>query len=207
MIAFLQSLFSDGELNIPRPESAFDERQALDAVTQFERVWRCELPGDPPEFVAESAVKAAQILMAVCQAVIHREINIEQTEQTIDQACLTTDDTPSLHYSVDLVFRYLPQVDERARRISESDALLDLLKTLGRRWPLSSVGTKGCVLDQLPTALQHPSLWRMYVDRIISTKDVSRVNIPSVRDAVAAALGPFPHLAPEFSTAIQSCRV
>ena len=207
MIPFLHSLFSSGELKIPQPESAFDERQALDTVTQFERTWRCELPGNPPEFVAESAVKAAQILMAICQAVVHREISLEQTEQTIHEACLSDGDTPSLHYSVDLVLRYLPQVDERARRISESDALLELLRTLGRRWPMSSVGMKGCVLDELPTALQHPSLWRMYVDRIISTKDLSRVSIPSVRDAVAATIGPFPHLAPEFSTAIQLCRV
>lgn len=207
MNEFLHSLFSNGELMIPQHESAFDKRQTHNAVTQFERVWRCELPGDPPEFVAESAVKATQILMAVCRSVVHREIRIEQTEQTITQVCLTDDDTPSLHYSVDLVLRFLPQVIERARRISESDTLLDLLKGIGRQWPLSSVGTKGCLPDQLPTALQHPCLWRMYVDRIISTKDLARVNIPSVRDAVGAALGPFPYLAPEFSAAIQECRM
>ena len=199
MIQFLQSLVVSGELEVPLAECAFDERQALDAVTQLEAIWRSELPGNPPEFVAESALKATQILMGVCRSVVHREISIEQTKQTIHQACLTDDNTPSLHYSVDLVLRFLPQVAERARRISESDALLDLLTAIGRRWPLSSVGMKGCLLDQLPTALQHPSLWRMYVDRIISTKDVSRINLPSVRDAVAAALGPFPHLAPEFS--------
>ena len=200
MLTFLQSLFSNGQLAIPPVELTFDSGQLHDLVTRLERVWRCELSGDPPTFLPESAVKATQILMAVCRAVVHREISMEQVEVVIQQVCLAEDNTASQHYSVDFVLRFLPQVAERARRISESDALLDLLIKMGRQWPLSSVGMKGCLPDQLPTALQHPCLWRMYVDRIISTKDVARINIPSVRDAVTTAIGPFPHLAPTFST-------
>ena len=200
MLRFLHDLFSSGELVVPLVEPPFDPSEMFDAVKELERMWRCELPGNPPEFLPEAAVAATQILMAVCRAVVHREINIEETEHVIQRVCLTGDNSASQHYSIDLVLRFLPQVADRARRISEADALLELLGRIGQQWPLSSVGMRGCHPEQLPMAMQHPTLWRMYIDRIISTKDVARINIPSVRDAVAASLGPFPHLAPVFST-------
>ena len=200
MLKFLHGLFSGGELIISLEEHAFNESQLVEALTALERQWRCELPGDPPAFLAVSAVKATRILMAFCRAVIHRQVSVAQTEQFVREVCLNNDDTASQHYSVDLVLRFLPQVVERARRISDSDGLLNLMAAIGREWPLSSVGMKGCLPNHWPNALSHPTLWRMYVDRIISAKDISRINIPVVRDAVAAAIGPFPHLAPEFST-------
>ena len=200
MLRFLHDLFSSGELVVPLVEPQFNPSEILDALKKLERMWRCELPEDPPEFLPEAAVSATQILMAVCRAVVHREVSMEETEQVIQRVCLAEDNTASQHYSMDLVLRFLPQVADRARRISEGDALLDLLGRIGQKWPLSSVGMKGCHPEQLPLALQHPTLWRMYIDRIISTKDVARINISSVRDAIAASLGPFPHLAPTFST-------
>jgi hypothetical protein len=200
MLRFLHELFSSGELVVPLVEHQVDPTELLGAVKKLERMWRCELPKDPPEFLPDAAVAATQILMAVCRAVVHREISTEDTDHAIQRVCLTGDNSASQHYSIDLVLRFLPQVADRARRISEADALLELLGRIGQQWPLSSVGMRGCCPEQLPPALQHPTLWRMYVDRIISTKDVARINIPSVRDAVAASLGPFPHLAPVFST-------
>jgi hypothetical protein len=200
MLRFLNDLFSNGELVVQLVEPPVDPSEILDVVKKLERMWRCELPRDPPVFMPEVAVAATQILMAVSRAVVHREISMEETEHVIQRVCLTEDNTASQHYSMDLVLRFLPQVADRARRISEADTLLDLLGRIGQQWPLSSVGMRGCHPERLPMALQHPTLWRMYIDRIISTKDVARINIPSVRDAVAASLGPFPHLAPTFST-------
>ena len=118
MLKFLHGLFSSGELIIPLEEHAFNESQSVEALTALERQWRCELPGDPPAFVAVSAVKATRILMAFCRAVIHRQVSVAQTEQFVREVCLSEDDTASQHYSVDLVLRFLPQVVERARRIS-----------------------------------------------------------------------------------------
>lgn len=197
MLKFLDNLFSTGELVLSESESPFDERRAANAVSQLERLWRLELPGVPPAFLPGLAIMATQILMAACRAVVHRNLSAEQTKNSIRQIRLTLGHSASEHYSVDLVLRFLPQVSERARRISESDELLEVLSFIGRRWPLSSVGMLDCAPEQLPAALQHPALWRMYIDRIISTKDVSRVNISSVHDAVVAAIGPFSNLAPE----------
>jgi hypothetical protein len=194
MLRFLHSLFSSGELVLPRVESAFDVKSVRDALIQLEQHWRHELPGTSPTFLPDVSQKAAQVLMRLCRAVVDRDLGVEQAKLMIDQIGLSEDSSPEQHYSVDLVLRFLPQVADRARRISESDALLELMKKIGQQWPLSSVGMKDCAPDQLPAALQHPTLWRMYVDRIIAARDNSRVHNPLVRNAIAAALGPFENL-------------
>jgi hypothetical protein len=69
MLRFLNDLFSSGELVVPLVDPPVDPSEMLDAAKELERLWRDELPGDPPEFLPEVAVAATQILMAVCRAV------------------------------------------------------------------------------------------------------------------------------------------
>ncbi|MDA1230152.1 MAG: hypothetical protein O2856_05210 [Planctomycetota bacterium] len=203
MITFLNALFTDGALTLAaqQPEMAPQNTEAL--LVSAEKIWRTQMPLDPPGFDIVSALMAARILETACRAVVHREIGIERTEQFIRECGLRSSDDPDQHYSVDLVLRFLPQVSERAARISDADPLLEILKTIGQEWPLSSVGMPGCAIESLPVGLQHPSLWRLYVDRVISRKDKSRLNIASVSDAVAAAIGPFSWLAPELAGILQ----
>ena len=51
--------------------------------------------------------------------------------------------TPSTHYSVDLVFRFLPEVVIFARSAAAHDPLVEHLERFAREWPLSSVGMPG----------------------------------------------------------------
>lgn len=203
MTTFLNSLFSDGVITLPSEWPAIDQHKTEALLVSAEQIWRMQMPLDPPKFDVVSALKAARVLESVCRAIVHREIGIEQTEQLINACGLSCSDNPEQHYSVDLVLRFLPQVSERASRISETDPLLEILKTIGTDWPLSSVGMPGLAITTLPIGIQHPSLWRLYVDRVISRKDKSRLNIASVSDAVAAAIGPFSSLAPELAGILQ----
>ena len=199
MITFLNSLFTDGVLTLAAEQPEIDLQRTEALLVSAEQIWRMQMPLDPPKFDAVSAFKAARVLESACRAIVHREIGIEQTEQFINECGLSCSDNPEQHYSVDLVLRFLPQVSERASRISDTDPLLEILKSIGREWPLSSVGMPGCAIETLPIRLHHPSLWRLYVDRVISRRDKSRLNIASVSDAVVAAIGPFSSLAPELA--------
>jgi len=202
--SFLDSLFETGELEIAANSSesgaADDDIPIRKAIQRYESLWRMQQPLEPPKFNVAAALKAATIFRSACEAVVYRRIEAELIEHLIRKTALVSGDDPRLHYSVDLVFHFLPQVVERAARVSESDPLLEVMRTVGRQWPLSSVGISGCEPQAIPAALRHVSLWRMYIYQIISRKDKSRLNIPLVREAVAAAIGPFPHLAPEFSS-------
>ena len=203
--SFLESLFEAGEIEIAAsPSESRDTRTIEATIRRYELIWRMQQPLEPPAFDVAQALIAAKILESACRAVVYRHIELEQFEQSIHGTGLHLNDDPCLHYSVDLLFCFLPQVAERAARVSESDPLLNALRTLGRQWPLSSVGMPGCEPASVPHAFEHPSLWRMYIDRIISRKDKSRLNIPLVRDAVAATIGPFPHLAPHFASEFSS---
>jgi hypothetical protein len=197
--AFLNSLFTTGELFVGVEDLGADPKTDLQILYRYESVWRTQQPLTPPAFHLELAVKAAKVLQIACRAVVHREITVEQTEKRLLQCALTASEDACDHYSVDLVMRFLPQVVERAARISEADPLLEVLRTVARPWPLSSVGMKDCEPEELPRAFQNDCLWRMYIDRIVAREDHSRLSSPSVRDAVAAAIGPFPQLAPEFT--------
>ncbi len=231
MTAFLDSLFESGELYVPRPdqtgtpaflgdgpsspgiagvESANVSEQTRTQGTvrkvpgRWEQIWRMQCPGDAPQFSVEVADGAAQVALAISQAIVYRETEIEETMRVIVGAGFALDglidECPSAHYSVDLVFRFLPQLLERAERVSVDDPLADLIIRLLRRWPLSSVGVQRIQLTEVPSPLRHPSLWRMYIDRIIQRRDVSRLVCREVSDAVAAAAGPFDLLPKEFQT-------
>lgn len=204
MISFLEALFETGELEIAAKTGDSGGKSDAEAIEntlrRYESLWRIQQPFEPPAFDVAAALQGAKVLESACRAVVYREIEADHIEQAIQESGLSPSDDPVPHYSVDLVFQFLPQVAERAARVSESDPLLDVLRTLGRQWPLSSVGMQGCEPQVIPVALLQASLWRMYIDRIISRKDKDRLNIAAVREAVAASIGPFPYLAPEFAS-------
>jgi hypothetical protein len=61
------------------------------------------------------------------------------------------------------------------------------------------VGVKDLGELDVAAFIGHPSLRQLYVDRIIERGDVSRVEHPAVREAVWAAPGNYPELAPKFA--------
>src|SRR5262249_8722193 len=104
---------------------------------------------------------------------------------------------PSIVYSVDLTYRFLPDVLRLARAASPNDPLVEILRGWGRDWPLSSVGIAN--LNQLdPTSfISDRCLRQLYVDRILREDDVSRLDDPKTRQAVLAAIGKHSKLSPK----------
>jgi hypothetical protein len=91
-----------------------------------------------------------------------------------------------------------------ARGISEEDPLVTGMLALARTFPLSSVGVSGIDNVNIDAFIAHPSLRRLYADRIIERDDVSRLSHPAAREAVREALGAFPELAPKLAAALES---
>ncbi|MEZ6039249.1 MAG: hypothetical protein R3C20_02000 [Planctomycetaceae bacterium] len=205
MLNFLETLFETGELTVPRlvPEELQHGTQkqmpnfqrTLERLHSAEATWRLQLPGEPPSFLAEVAADAARVVLAICQGIVYRETEMTDITHIVQQAGFlakyTMHGEPAYHYSVDMLFRFLPQLLERAQRLSLNDPLVEFILELMKPWPLSSVGIRQLRVNTTPPALRHPSLWRMYVDRIITQQDRSRTECELVREAVAAAGGPF----------------
>lgn len=192
---FLRGLFTDGEARViqgppPPVDAAASERLILAEIAM-----RADLPGPPPPFSLEVARWAATVFYCACQFVLCRDVG-EQTIVTALKAPCPMDRNPSTDWSADVVFQYLPEVFRRARHLSRNDPLVREVEYLGATWPLSSVGIPDLGGLEIETFWRHPTLARLYIDRILKRVDLSRLGNPAVDERLKAALGGHPELCP-----------
>ncbi|MCA9220957.1 MAG: hypothetical protein KDA71_11555 [Planctomycetales bacterium] len=179
-----------------------DEVESTQAVlVEIEELTRLDMPATPPPFEPGAAMWAATLLYRICQFAVYRDVGSDVVESELAAPAPSTDD-PSAHYSVDLTFRFLPQVSLFLKRAAEKDVLVTEVLRLARMWPLSSVGMPDLGSLNVDVVVSHPSLLFLYVDRIINCTDLSPLDDERVQTAVASALGMHTCLAPKFMSKI-----
>jgi hypothetical protein len=193
---FLTSLFDDGRVSVPLLAPLSDEElRAGDKVMAVcEQDYRLEMPGDPPQFVPAAARWAAVRLFRACQFTVFRDVEAETLHAELSGNC-EQPASPEIHYSIDTVFRYLPDLAKLARGAAEHDPLLGHITRWARQWPLSSVGMSGIEIEGIDKIVQHASLLQLYVDRVIARQDTSRQADDRIRVAIESGLGMYPELA------------
>ena len=203
-VRFIADLFDTGRVVLdgdtlagPRDVSAMTEE-----LVEFEKVYRSTLPHYPPPLSLDSAGWACGMLYRACQFLVYREYGEQAIAEQLSSSC-PLKPSPSVCYSVDLTFRFLPDLVRLARAAAEHDPLLTPLLRWAGDWPLSSVGIKGVEGIEVEPFIDDPCLRLMYVDRIIAQLDVSRLNDDRVRDAVREAIGAFPELVPDLRPHLQ----
>jgi hypothetical protein len=162
--------------------------QAADAVA------RLELPGTPPALSMPAAVWAATLFYHACRFLVYRDIGPDVVSTTMAARCPESP-SPSVVYSVDLTFRYLPDLTALARGIAEDDPLVESLYALARAWPMSSVGIPLATTVDISAFIQDNCLRTLYCDRILLRKDQSRMKHPTIEQAMKEAIGLHPELA------------
>ena len=206
---FISALFEHGRVRVSRSMDAISAEEAAEGdevLAAVERHGRLEFPGESPDFALPAARWAAEKLYRACQLAVHRELTIEVLRAAGPSApelgqikvC-----PAAVHYSVDLVFRFLPDLERLTRGVAAGDPLLGEIATWARAWPLSSIGMKNISPEHLEAIVEHPGLLRYYADRVIAKRDASRMENPRVRAAVRQALGLYNELAPELAALCQ----
>ncbi|MBM4077860.1 MAG: hypothetical protein FJ267_19700 [Planctomycetes bacterium] len=94
-------------------------------------------------------------------------------------------------YSVDLVFRFLPDLVRIVKGMNSSDPLLERLKEWGRQWPLSSVSIPDLLVTEIEPILADRCLSQLYADRIIESGSTDRLNDPRVREMIRGQFGAY----------------
>jgi hypothetical protein len=193
---FLSALFEDGRVSVPAvgPLSDGEVREADEMLRESERRYRMELPAGVPAFEVAAARWAATRFYRACQFAVYREVPEKLIERELDDLSCERF-APETHYSVDLIFRYLPDLANFAATEAERDPLVEHLRRWARKWPLSSVGIRGLEDVSIDGFADCPSLMRLYADRIIVKSDASRLSDPRARQAVQCAVGMYPELA------------
>ncbi len=206
---FLQSVVERGSLSIGPPGDESETDDDIDAtLVEYEAVYREEFPGSPPPFSISSGRWALRVFHRACQFLVYRDIDAETIAAVLEEPCPSAPDGPaaqaaSRHYSVDLVFRFLPDLARLTKAASENDPLCSRLRQWGIEWPLSSVGMPDITPGDVSAICEHRGLLTVYVDRLIARQDTSRLNDPRVRSAVRASLGDFEDLSPSIAAALR----
>src|SRR4051812_17092158 len=192
---FLKLLAEEGRAVVSARPLETDEPSALAALAQIDEFARAELGLEAPLLSDETALWAARLFYYLCQFTVCRDIGEEQIKAQCSVPCPAPRGPPR-DWSADLTLRHLPKLFELARHASSGDPLVPQLKVIATAWPLSSVGIRGLDNPPLDSFIGHPSLRRLYVDRIIACGDVSRLGNASVDDTLRADLGVHRNLAP-----------
>ena len=212
LASFVRQLHESGRVSVG-PDPSFSSRDVAacdDLLQQADHVARLEAALSMPALDLAAARAAAVTMYRGCQALAFRAMDAEALATGLAPELGDTTN-PSVHYSVDLTLRYLPDLLALATRVSAEDPLVQRLHRLAARWPLSSVGISGIGADDLDargveTIASDPGLLALYCDRVIARKDMARLGPPRVRDSVCAAIGAFPELAPEIAAALSQAK-
>src|SRR6478672_5881109 len=108
---FLNGLFADGRVAVPAPaEVASDELGAAARILEEQYgLCRLDAPDGLPAYDPQAAMWAAIQFYRACQIAMFRDIGEEAIVKLRDNE-LKNWDRPEAHHSVDLSFRFLPDL-------------------------------------------------------------------------------------------------
>lgn len=195
---FLKDLFVKGNPivepgpNIPEPNTDCE----LLLIQAYKRdSWH--FPGPQPPFNMDVAARMATWFYSAAMVYADRSMTGEISSGLLRPFEIEAADA-SVHYSADIVLRHLPALHELATGLAEGDPILSNLGEMAWRWPLSSVGIKKPAnpgYPNLSAIRSHPGLWRLFLDRVISTIDSDCLRDEVTRSATRNSLGLHPELA------------
>lgn len=163
------------------------------------------LPGTPPRPARPAGEWALVLLYRACGLLVQRASSDEVVQQQLAVPCPEAA-SPEVCYAVDLSFRYLADLLRLVEATSKSDVLATELRRLAREWPLSSPGIvfppPAPELADVAPWIQHDCLRRLYVDRVLSRGDVSRLAPADVAREAVRAIGHYPELCPKVAAAL-----
>jgi hypothetical protein len=205
LTVFINDLLETGRVQVPaiEPLDSRDIESAANVLQSFDQQFRQQLPGTPPAFSEAAALWGATVFYRACQFLVYRDHEAAEIDAALSAPCPDAAGAAA-HYSVDLTLRLLPDLVRLTQARSSDDPLVEHLQRLASAWPLSSVGVADVGQVDVEPLAQEPSLLGLYVDRIIAREDTARLGDPRVRNAVRAALGIFPELAPNIAAAIEA---
>lgn len=193
---FLTDLFQTGKVTVGteiEEVTGAEADAALNILQQYYAEDVGNMPATPPDFEPKAALWAAQFVYRTLHLTLLRHIGAETVEQLLTD--FSGETTPETMYSVDLSFRYLPELLTLAKGLAPSDSLVDVLKKRLHRWYFSAVGVDlGDNNPKIMTEIvaNHLSLRLAYVDKIIQKKDLKRALSEPEREWVKVALGDYP---------------
>lgn len=195
LVQFIQDIIQQGKVTVDgqvTPFSDEDKQAATQRLREYYELQKQELTATVPAFDGPAAIWAAGFLYRAVQLVMLRDLGDEVVNKLLtpyDGAV-----TPEAVLSVDLSFRYLPNLVGLAKGLAPEDVLVKRLHEAAVQWPFSSVGMKVEGDFNLDVILNNTCVRRSYIDRIITARDIKRSNNPQIKEYIKEELGDYGHV-------------
>lgn len=143
-----------------------DRQQLTNLLTAADKLARLHAPGQPPPLCIGSATWAAQTLHFFTRVLMNRiETDVALPDNL--SKCEPLGSSATQHWSVDLVFRVLPDLERRCACADSLDPLRKTILSVASRWPLSALGIDTSMDETAKTvALSDNSLRAIWMDRM-----------------------------------------
>lgn len=187
---FILDIILQGKVIVDDKISAFtkeDLQLATQRLREDHALQQQELTATVPAFHAEAAIWAAGFLYRAVQLVMLRNLGEEVVNELLTP--YGGEVSPETILSVDLSFRYLPNLMGLAKGLAPEDVLVKRMMEAAISWPFSSVGMKVEGDMKIDVILNNACLRREYIDRIIEARDTKRCNNVQVNEYIQEALG------------------
>jgi MoxR-vWA-beta-propeller ternary system domain bpX4 len=210
LVAFLNTLSATGVAEPQRgamPEDTEDESDVILWLELARRDAARAFPGGAPPAVHPAAgLWAARWLYGAAQALVDRTLSADAVAERLAlPVAHQWPDAAEVHFTVWLVLQPLAALWRGSRVLADGDVLSTCLEAVARRWPLMAPGIELRPPADAGPLRQWPTLWRLYVDRVIASGEVSALADPATADGVGEALGAHGSaLAPAFAFALES---
>lgn len=192
LVQFIQDIIQQGKVIVDGQVIPFtneDIQQATQLLHEQYNRQALELTGMVPAFHPEAAVWAAHFLYRSVQLVMLRDLGEEAVNGLLTPFHGPV--SPETILSVDISFRYLPNLLGLAKGLAPEDVLVKRLQEAAAQWPFSSVGMKVESNLDIEVIMNNTCLRSAYIDRIIAARDAKRCNNILVNEHINEALGDY----------------
>ncbi len=192
---FLKDLFLNGQVTVQNKLNEFnnlDLEESLIILKEFYNQDKLNMPFEAPQFSDKAALWSSIYFYHAVQLTVLRNFGQNTVIDLLKD--FEGEINPDAIYSVDLIFRHLPQLFNFVKSLSPDDILLQTLKKTAINWSYSSVGMEIEEQFNSEIILSDKSLSLSYIDKIIEYNDIKRVNNKQIIKLIDTALGNYPEV-------------
>ena len=143
-----------------------------------------------PPFQAVAAIWAAEIVYYSAQLILYRQNKTSELEQRFPK--LESEITASTFLSVDLCFRFIPDMLNQLKLIDSEDCLIAILEKQLETFHYSGINYPLKLEESNFEIIHHNKcLQQLYLNRIVTFKNLKLAKIPSFNQALKANFGIF----------------
>lgn len=191
LVNFTTNLFKTGKLQVDKEVKDFDQNEldiTSEILTQYFNEYRFTFPfNNKLQYHKEAGLWAVTYVYRLCQALLIREMNIEEVIACLPNYTFNQSKTEVL--SVDLVLQYIPQIFNISKELAPSDVLITEIKTLANKWSFSLFEiAENPITDYIENDSE---LLKIFAGNLIRKKHIKGITSEKIKKEVSIQLGDY----------------